>query len=175
MNTHIDTLNPCPQTFNGVRMDTIAFIFVGRRIDLFPFVIIPQCAVCAVLVCMNSCARQDPVQHLLVSCCPFCVLYMNRHCLTIFPFFPHSESNRFTSCSATRIQLFGFMFVLFFPTDGGFINFNDTRQKIIIIVFVAKSVSYSSRCKIHASGVANFCVNATKLSCFAIIHPLVHS
>ncbi len=36
------------------------------------------------------------------------------------------------------------MFVLFFATDVGFINFNDTRQKIIIItVFVAKSVSYS--------------------------------
>ena len=68
---------------------------------------------------------------------------MNRHCLTIFPFFPHSESNRLTYSSATRIQLFGFMFVLFFATDVGFINFNDTRQKIIIIIFVAKSVSYS--------------------------------
>ena len=73
---------------------------------------------------------------------------MNRHCLTIFTFFPHSESNRFTSCSATRIQLFGFMFVLFFATDVGFINFNDTRQKIIIIIiFVAKSVSYSLKHK----------------------------
>ena len=72
---------------------------------------------------------------------------MNHHCLTIIPFFPHSESNRFTSCSATSIQLFGFMFVLFFATDVGFINFNDTRQKTIIIVFVAKSVSYSLKHK----------------------------
>ncbi len=41
------------------------------------------------------------------------------------------------------------MFVLFFATDVGFINFNDTRQKIIIIiiVFVAKSVSYSLKHK----------------------------
>ena len=71
---------------------------------------------------------------------------MNRHCLTIFPFFPHSESKPIYLLFRDPHSTFWIYVCSFLSTDVGFINFNDTRQKIII-VFVAKSVSYSLKHK----------------------------
>jgi hypothetical protein len=127
VDTNQAALQNCEHAFNPVRGDIIADIFASAMIDRFVAERKSLDAVISAgLVRVEHRTRFDVFGYCRLDGC--LVSLADRHRDDLTAALPHSEHCGLADRSASGLEFFGLVFVLFDPADIGFINFDDAFE-----------------------------------------------